>query len=117
MNDQPKSLRDAMDAAAAAMDMATGMATAPQSAPPARSDAERLLDTAHRLLRSKQASLVDTEAAFDRKRTDLMCHYRGEIARLEQEVEHELSELARAKDREIDGIRRMIDRLKALRDG
>jgi hypothetical protein len=125
MNDQPKNLRDAMDAAAQAMDTAeqtvhdltTGIGTTPHSIPPTRSEAEKVFDIAQRVLRSQQARLVEAETAYDRKRVELACHYRGEIARLEQEVEHELSELARAKDHELDGIRRMIERLKALRDG
>jgi hypothetical protein len=116
-HENSRSLREAMDAAAKAMNLTNETITAPQASPPARSEAEKVFDIGRRVLRSQQARLVEIEAAFERKRVELVCHYRGEISRLEQEVEDELSQLARAKAKELDAIMATIDQLKALRDG
>jgi len=116
-HENQKSLREAMDAAARSIDAAEKTITAPQASPPARSEAEKVFDIGRRVLRAQQARLVEIEAAYDLKRVELTCHYRGEISRLEQEVEDELSQLARARAKELDGIKATIDQLKALRDG
>jgi vacuolar-type H+-ATPase subunit I/STV1 len=116
-HENSKSLREAMDAAARAMNLTNEAVTAPLPSPPARSEAEKVFDIGRRVLRSQQARLVEVEAAFERRRVELVCHYRGEISRLEQEVEDELAQLSRSRTRDLDAIRATIDQLKALRDG
>ena len=103
MDSEPSNLQQAMKAAEG------------KDAPPAGSDVERLIHTGDRLLRVQQGRLVTARADYERRRTERVSYYRGEMQRLADEAEHELLLMQREwqeTGRQIDAL---IGKLKAMR--
>lgn len=95
--------------------MANTPESKPQTAPTASIDAERLISTGEHLLRTQQARLMTARGDYERKRTDRMNFYRGEMQRLADEAEAELLVIDRNWSQECAKIEQIIGKLKALR--
>ena len=108
MEEMENRLHQAMEAAQQAVDGA-------KAAPPARSEPEKLLAAADRLLRSQQARMVDAQAAYEQRRTERNNYYRGEAQRLADEAESELLAIDIEWHATRVQIASVISKLKALR--
>ena len=111
MNNDTRNLQQAMQAAADTV----AEAQAVQAAPPERTEVEKLLAVADRVLRSQQARMVDAQAAYEQQRIERSNYYRGEMQRLADEAEHELLTIDIQWHATRVQIASIIDKLKAMR--
>jgi len=79
-------------------------------------DYEKLMDIGNRLLRQKMDEHMSAISAYELQRTELADSYRIRIEHLRNEADEQLHQLEEAHNSRIQGLERLINKLRSLRE-